>query len=90
MNWLFGMTFSAVFALPALLAAEGDPLPMLAQWGIAAPLMAGLWWTYRREANRADRLEEKLLEAFPLIAQATLALNDSNEVLRDLAHKDRR
>lgn len=71
------------------LAAADPSLPMLAQWGLAAPLMAALWWVYRREANRADRLEEKLLEAIPALTQATLALNESTEMLRDIHRGNR-
>lgn len=83
------MACLGIFATRALLAAETD-LPLLAQYGLVAPLMGALWWSYRREANRADRLEAKLLEAIPLIAQATLALNESNEVLRDIHRRDQR
>lgn len=88
-SWLYGLACGlGAVVLRSLMAAETDPLPLLAQWGLAAPLMGALWWVYRREATRADRLEEKLLEAIPALTQATLALNESTEMLRDI-HRDR-
>lgn len=83
MAWLYGAVCLATAAVP-LLAATDPAIPLYTQYGLLAPLMGALWWVYRREANRADRLEEKLLEAIPALTQATIALTESTEVLREI------
>ena len=87
MTWLFGTTFLGIFSLPLLAATEPSLAPY-AQYGLIGPLVGAIWWGYRREANRADRLEQKLLEAIPALTQATLALNESTEMLRELHRRD--
>ena len=94
MPWLFGASCFVAALVPGLLAASssgGDPtLPLFAQYGLLAPLLAFCVWSYRREANRADRLEQKLLEALPSLSEATKAVNDSNVVLREVGELLRR
>lgn len=85
---LYGLCCAAVAALPVW-AATDPSIPIYTQYGLLAPLMGALWWVYRREANRADRLEEKLLEAIPALTAATMALNESTEMLRDI-HRGQR
>lgn len=83
MVWIYGLCCAAVPAVTFV--ATADPsVPVYLQYGLLGPVMGALWWVYRREVNRADRLEEKLLEAIPALTQATLALNESTEILREI------
>ena len=86
----------------ALLAATaGDPSAVLLNYGalgaIAVLLIAFSWTAYKREKDRADRLERLLQETNERIAErfvealkgARDALIEANDYLRDLSHRRR-
>lgn len=77
----------------------GDPAAVVLQYGAigaaAIVLAAFAWRAYRREADRADRLEQQLADAnqriidrfSEVIAGTRDALKESNEYLRDLSRR---
>lgn len=88
MNWIFGggcLLIGAQFGL----AAADPTIPMFLQYGLAAPLLGALWWVYRREANRADRLEQTLFEFIPKLTEVSLALKASTDLMEDI-HRERK
>jgi hypothetical protein len=76
-----------------------DPSAVLLQYGaigaIAVLLGIFAWYAYRRERDRADRLEQQLQETntriidrfAEVLTQTRDALVQANEVLRDLARR---
>jgi hypothetical protein len=76
-----------------------DPSAVLLQYGaigaIAVLLGIFAWYAYRRERDRADRLEQQLQETntriidrfAEVLTQTRDALIQANEVLRDLARR---
>jgi hypothetical protein len=79
--------------------ATGDPSAVLLQYGAigAIDVLLGLfaWYAYRRERDRADRLEQQLQETntriidrfAEVLTQTRDALIQANEVLRDLSRR---
>lgn len=87
MNFLVATGVLVTLVVPAILADATSNLtiPVIAQYGLLGPVLGALWWAYRREAARGDRLESKLLEAIPTISLATTAVSESNLLLREVA-----
>lgn len=79
--------------------ATGDPSAVLLQYGAIGAFVVVLgvfaWRAYRRESDRADRLETQLLEAnqriidrfAEVLTQTRDALRESNDYLRDMARR---
>jgi hypothetical protein len=79
--------------------ATGDPTAVLLQYGAIGAFVVILgvfaWRAYRRESDRADRLETQLLEAnqriidrfAEVLTQTRDALRESNDYLRDMARR---
>jgi hypothetical protein len=79
--------------------STGDPSAVLLQYGaigaIAVLLGIFAWYAYRRERDRADRLEQQLQETntriidrfAEVLTQTRDALVQANEYLRDLARR---
>lgn len=77
----------------------GDPAGVLLQYGAIGAFVVVLgvfaWRAYKRESERADRLEQQLLEAnnriidrfAEVLTQTRDALVQSNDYLRDLARR---
>ncbi len=55
-------------------ATSGDEgaLPLVAQYGLLAPLLIALWFAYKREASRADRLEVEVQRLNTINTEKTL------------------
>lgn len=61
-------------------------LPALAQYGLLAPLMASLFWAWRRAEARGDRLEEDLKRVNVAMVDKTLpALYETTRSIKELA-----
>jgi hypothetical protein len=82
--------------------ATSDPTgTILATWGAPGALVVVLglfaWAAYKRERDRADRLEAELREQngkitdrlAEVLSQSRDALKDVNDYLRDLTHRRR-
>lgn len=79
--------------------STGDPAAVLLQYGAVGAFVVVLavfaWRSYKRESERADRLETQLLEAnqriidryTEVLTQTRDALVQSNDYLRDLARR---
>jgi hypothetical protein len=79
--------------------STGDPSAVLLQYGAIGAFVVVLgvfaWRAYKRESDRADRLEAQLAEAntriidrfADVLAQTRDALRSSNDYLRDLARR---
>lgn len=65
----------------------GDPiLPTIAQYGLLAPLMASLFWAWRRAETRGDRLEDDLKRVNDAMVDKTLpALYETTRSVKELA-----
>ena len=84
-----------------LAAAAGDPTTVLLNYGAVGAMLVLLglfsWAAYKRERDRADRLERLLQETNERIAErfvealkgARDALIEANDYLRDLSHRRR-
>lgn len=87
--------------LHAAAPTPADPTSVFLQYGVVGALcvILGLfaWSAYRRERDRADRLEgqlqqinDKIADRFADILKETRdALSDANDYLRDLARRRR-
>lgn len=88
-------------AVLALTTPPSDPTSVLLQYGVvgavAVVLTAFAWVAYRRERDRADRLEQqlqlvndKITDRFAeVLGVVRNTLSETNDILRDLGHRRR-
>lgn len=70
---------------------ETELIPLLAQFGIAAPFVAGLGWVFKKTWERADRLEQEVVrlngvlqdKALPALHEASTAMREMAEISND-------
>lgn len=80
------------FLVLAQQVPDGNSLPLLAQYGLLAPFMIALWFAFKREAARADRLEAEVQrlntvaqeKTLPAMFQVAESLQDFGKLAADL------
>ncbi len=71
---------------------DDGALPLVAQYGLLAPLLIALWFAYKREASRSDRLEEEVQrlnnvnieKTLPAMFQVAEAMGDFTKIATTL------